>query len=311
MEIVSNLLLVSENSIDALDLLKLGGYSQRDAEKAVVATGFNKLSRFSQMSVTSLIRENQSLFRAQVEPFHSAISVVIVVTQSNGQVIPNAASVMQDALNLPQGTICIEIVEGCNGFVKALKIADSLLESDGICAVLAGDLNSKMVKGAESGTAALFGDGYALTLVKKAGDFHGELRQDGSSGTAIQFGDENPNMVMDGFRIFAFSSDAVPKLISQYIGGHFSKNRFVVLHQASRLIVELIAKKAGTSSSGYPSFNAENLGNLGPASIPGWFACQASIPKGSQAFCVGYGAGLSWGYARITWNAEFNEVVYV
>lgn len=310
MEVVSNLLMVSEQSVSALNLLKAAGSSDRDAEKTVSATGFKRLSRFRQSSVSIFIRENQILLKSRIEPLYSNISVLIVVTQSNRNVIPNAASMLQGVLGLPDHTLCLELVDGCNGFVKALKLANSLMTEGEMAAIFSGDINSRMVEKSEPGTAALFGDGYALTVVKKSGDFHSEVRQDGLKGSAIRFGEESPNMVMDGFEIFAFSSRAVPELLSQHILGPFDANRFVVFHQASRLIVETIAKKTGASSSGYPLFNAENLGNLGPASIPGWLACQGSIPPKSEIFCVGFGAGLSWGYAKVVWNAVYNEVVY-
>lgn len=118
-------------------------------------------------------------------------------------------------------------------------------------------------------------------------------------------------MKMDGFRVFAFSSDAVPRLVSEHVGGEFSRTRFVVLHQASKLIVDQIGKKIQADLAGYEMFNASAIGNLGPASIPGWLATQKSIPDQAVAYCVGFGAGLSWGYAGVVWKADFNEVVYV
>lgn len=311
MEILSNQLLVSKNSVSVEDMLGRAGYSSRDVEKTIAATGFRNLSRFPSTTVTGIMRQNRDILRNQVEQFRSNVTVIIVVTQSNRQMIPNAASVLQEILDLSVTTLCLEIVDGCNGFVKALRLADSLLKDGDICAIYSGDLNSLMVAGSEPGTAALFGDGFALTLVRKSGLFACEIRQDGGSGAAIEFGEQNSSMKMDGFGIFAFSSDAVPRLVCDHLGTGFSESRFVVLHQASKLIVEHLGKKIKANSSGYQLFNAADLGNLGPASIPGWFATQRSIPQASVAYCLGFGAGLSWGYAGIVWNAGFNEVVNV
>jgi 3-oxoacyl-[acyl-carrier-protein] synthase III len=310
-EILSNQLLVSRDSVAGSEILSEAGYSSKDVEKTIAATGFSRLSRFPSASFAEIMLQNRGILREQAEPFRSTISVVIVVTQSNRQVIPNSASMLQEILGLPLETLCFEIVDGCNGFVKALKLADSLLRDGEICAVYSGDLNSILVAGSDPGTAALFGDGFALTLVRKSESFSSVIRQNGEAGSAIQFGEKNPSMKMDGFRIYAFSSDAVPRLISENVGNDFSERRFVVLHQASKLIVDQISKKIQAHSAGYEMFNASTLGNLGPASIPGWFATQKSIPDRSVAYCVGFGAGLSWGYAGVVWNADFNEVVYV
>lgn len=311
MEIISNQLLVSKESISGSQILSEAGYGPKDVEKTIAATGFTSLSRFHSESFAGIMLRNRGILHEQAEPFRSSVSVVIVVSQSNKQIIPNSASMLQAILGLSIQTLCFEIVDGCNGFVKALKLANSLLGSGEICAIYSGDVNSTLVAGSDPGTAALFGDGFALTFVRKSEPFHCAIRQDGERGSAIQFGENTPCMKMDGFRVFAFSSDAVPRLVSEHVGGEFSRTRFVVLHQASKLIVDQIGKKIQADLAGYEMFNASAIGNLGPASIPGWLATQKSIPDQAVAYCVGFGAGLSWGYAGVVWKADFNEVVYV
>lgn len=309
MEILSNLLLTSERVVASRDLLTGGGYSTDDAEKTVRATGFEFLSRFLDPSFERLIEYALPDLQQQIEPFRNEIAVVIVVTQTNIQSIPNGASILQAALKLSQSVLCIEIVEGCNGFVKGLYLANRLLGSSGLAIIFSGDFNSIMVENSPPGTAALFGDGFASTVVRKQEPFASEIFQNGSVGSSIRFKDSSEGLHMDGVAVYGFTSRSVPALVAGGPSLAFSDCEFPVFHQASKLIVEHLQHRLGSLQVPFTAFNAGNIGNLGPASIPGWMAVQEKIDAGVKMVCLGYGAGLSWGYATSTWAGGLNRSV--
>jgi len=311
MEILSNLLLASRESVNTRTFLLGEGYSLEDAEKTAIATGFDNLSRFGAMSVDRLISENGETLRSHLGGLATEIRLIIVASQTNNRKIPNGASLLQSELNLQENVLCYEIVDGCNGFVKALHLADRLLEDGEVGVIFAGELNSVMVKDSAPGTSVLFGDGFGLTVIRKTGPFSSMMMQSGKRGGAIRFGGEDTSLVMKGLEVFAFTSAEVPRLMAPLSEHGYSELRFPVFHQASRLIVEQLGRKVGATSLPFPLFNSGNVGNLGAGSIPSWIANQGDILKGSELICVGFGAGLSWGYATAIWTEGANEIIYV
>jgi len=310
-EIISNLVIVSESLVEAKSLLIDGGYSEKDAEKTIEATGFETLSRFEVADLDYLISQTVDRMTESISWESGEVKLVVAVTQTNRRKIPNAASALQSKLGLDEDVFCVEIVDGCNGFVKALVLADRLLEDDQVGLILAGEFNSVMVSDAPAGTAALFGDGFALTQIKKTRKFASKVRQRGANGDAIRFGGNDNFLHMDGFEVFAFATRQVPELLKELNPADFGANRFPVFHQASKLVVEQVAKRVGYIEGHRPVFNAGGIGNLGAGSIPSWLAQQGYLPEGDELICVGFGSGLSWGYATTRWNAERNELVYI
>jgi len=311
MHILENRLFVSRGSKSVEEYLLSKSMSREEVSKTIEATGFKTLSRFDHSSLQKLIGEASAELHEAVSPYLENIKAITVVSQSNDVKIPNGASILQRELGLGQDVLCLELVDGCNGFVKALRVLDSVLQPGEVGLFFGGDFNSRMVWGSEPGTGALFGDGFALTVLQKKEGLRSLVRQDGSRGDAIQFGGMNATLVMNGFEVFAFATRAVPKLVVDF--GGLSNNLIDVLamHQASKLVVERISNNLGFDSSKFPSFNAGALGNLGPASIPGWIATAGSIPSGSKIATIGFGSGLSWGIAILTFYATKNEVHYV
>ena len=309
--ILSNLVIVSEQLVDAYSELLAGGYSEEDATKTAEATGFKSLSRFTDTSLDQFISMNADVMRDSVGRNLGKVKLLLVVTQTNLRKIPNAASRLQSALGLGEDVFCLEIVDGCNGFVKALHTAHRLLQENEIGLIFSGEMNSVMVSGAPAGTSALFGDGFALTQVVNTGKFSSKIRQSGARGNAIRFGGNDLSLHMDGFEVFAFSTREVPKLFDSGFAGGFGENRFPVFHQASKLVVEQVAKRVGYSDHHRPVFAAGSIGNIGPGSIPSWLAQQNSLSQGIEIVCVGFGSGLSWGYATISWDARRNELLHV
>ena len=65
-----------------------------------------------------------------------SIDSLIFVTQSPDYILPTSACILQDKLNLPSHCLAFDINLGCSGFVYALSVAGSLIEtglSDNTC----------------------------------------------------------------------------------------------------------------------------------------------------------------------------------
>ena len=84
------------------------------------------------------------------------------------------------------------------------------------------------------------------------------------------------------------------------------------LHQASRMVVNQLAKRLNIQKQEPPPFISGNIGNLASGSIPGWIAISGSrLSTEAKLICIGYGAGLSWGMIKLNCNLVRNEVIYV
>lgn len=311
MHILENLVLVSKDSISVEEYLLSKQISQDDVSKTIEATGFESLSRFNHSSLEQLLSDALSELQDVIGPYREKLKVVLVVSQTNDVKIPNGASILQRQLGLGEEVLCLELVDGCNGFVKALRVLDGMLGPGEIGAFFGGDFNSRMLRESEPGTRALFGDGFALTVVQKREGLSSIIRQDGSRGNAIHFGGIDGSLVMNGFEVFAFATRAVPKMVSDFGGLSSHGADAVALHQASKLVVERISRNLGLPNFASPAFNAGSIGNLGPASIPGWLATAGDIPNESRIAAIGFGSGLSWGIAMVTFGARRNEIYYV
>jgi 3-oxoacyl-[acyl-carrier-protein] synthase-3 len=309
--VLANLLLVSKDTISVESYLRSKNVSSDEIKKTIEATGFHSLSRLRQTNLQQLIDESGEHLLETVIPFKEKIRAIVVVSQTNDVKIPNGASILQRKLGLSEEVLSLELVDGCNGFVKALRVLDGILKIGEVGIFFGGDFNSQMVKNSETGTAALFGDGFALTVLQKKSELESMIRQDGSRGGAIRYGGLDNSLVMDGFEVFAFATRVVPKLVADFGGLSHERVDALAMHQASKLIVERISNQLGFSNSEWPVFSAGTLGNLGPASIPGWLAVAGNLPHMSRIAAIGYGSGLSWGVAILTLVALRNEVHYV
>lgn len=311
MRILSNLLLVSENSRDVTQLLDEKDLSPDSIQRTIETTGISRLSYFPNDDFESILHESRDPLKVHCEQFTDKIKVLLVVSQTNFNRIPNGAAILQKVLNLDEETICFEITEGCNGFVKALYMAESLLAEGEVGAIFGGDFGSQIAQGSDPGTAALFGDGFAFTIVQRTGSFKSLIRNDGTRGNFIKFGLKEPTMFMDGFSVFQFAAKEIPRLVDDYGELKIGEKTIVAFHQASKFVVEQIAKRIGIVNPGYELFNAKYFGNLGPASIPGFIANYGEISFGTKIFCIGFGSGLSWGICEVEWQGIRNEVLYV
>jgi 3-oxoacyl-[acyl-carrier-protein] synthase-3 len=311
MHVLSNTLVVSKDLVLAQAVLEGLGISAESALKTVRASGFASLSRFAFSSLEELLDRTSSEFNRAIDPFREDIKAVIFVSQSNTTRIPNGASFIQKALGISRDALCLELIDGCNGFVKAVRTLEGLLEAGERGLILGGDFNSLMVEGSAAGTQALFGDGFALTVLEKTPGPRSTVRQSGERGGAIKFGGPDSHLVMDGFEVFAFATREIPIMLADLGGLEKLDVDLLALHQASRLIVDRIAGQLKYGNSQFPPFNSEKFGNLGPASIPGWLASTSGIPQGTRIAAIGYGSGLSWGISLLVWKAFRNEVIYV
>jgi len=300
-------------------MLAAAKYSVEDAAKTIAVTGVEYVHHSLSGSLSTLVFEGLGRIRAENPEFLTGVDAVLVVSQSFDQRIPSLSARVQDFLDLKSSTFCLDIMDGCAGFVKAVSLV-RMLEESGHKKVLVvcGDINSALTLNSVISTKILFGDGISVSIFESgASSPRASILNKGDNEGIIACGFEGgDSMLMNGFEVFRFTRTSVPKLVEAFLndsGGKLSDYDLIGLHQASRLVVDSLAEVIGVESKFGPSFLCSQIGNLGAGSIGAWLT-QVSSDKlvgKLRILAVGYGAGLSWGVASFEAELAMNREIYV
>ena len=254
----------------------------------------------------------------------NAINLLIFVTQSPDYVLPTSACILQDRLGLPQGCIAFDINLGCSGFVTALSVAGSLIES-GVAQkglILCADTYSKYIAKTDRTCRPIFSDGAAAILVdSSAADCIGpfEFGTDGSGFDRLivrKGGAREPNrntefhehtLEMHGSDIFLFTMRVVPEYIAKLLERarlKISDVDLFVFHQASKLVIENLTRSLLLNPEKVFE-NYEHIGNTVSATIPIALKDaeqQGRLKDGDTVMLFGFGVGLSWAATLMRWS---------
>ena len=263
----------------------------------------------------------------------NSIDVLLFLSQTPDYKIPATAPLLQHRLGLAKTTACIDLNLGCSGYVYALSTAFAYASLQGINRVLllVGETFSKITSPLDKVNAPLYGDAGTATLIEK-GDFdnaHFSLYSDGSGKDAviIPAGEyRNPAAIdnlkevemedgnirsghqifMDGMNVFNFALSVVPKSIKEMVNtAQIAMNEldYIVFHQANRFMTDFFAKKLKFDTAKVP-YCLNKFGNTSSASIPLTIVSELNnkLIDEKKVILCGFGAGLSWGTAYITFK---------
>lgn len=257
------------------------------------------------------------------------LDALIYVTLSPDHFSPPTACVLHGRLGLPQHTYCLDITQGCTGFVIGLQQAFALLDQPGVrkVAVVNADVLSRKVSPRDRNSYPLIGDAATIAIVENcpgAGPIHGDIRFDGSGAmalcipaggfrlpsspeTAIQEEDEEgnfrskDNLRMDGTAVFNFVMAEVPPLIQDVLeqaGTNAAAIDRFFFHQPNRFMLQKLAEKLGVSYEKIPANVVERLGNSSGSTIPSVMALNDAerLCREPMHVCFsGFGVGLTRG----------------
>lgn len=263
------------------------------------------------------------------------IDYLILVTQSPDFPLPTTACLVQDALGLPQNIRAVDVRLGCSGYVYALGLAKGLVASGQSqkLLLLTSDVLSKLVNSNDKGTRPIFGDAATATLVVASEDDSTGIGSfvygtDGTGAGALvvpngslrdgrdlneqseveQRGLESQgyDLFMDGAAVFNFTLAVVPTLVDDTLakaGWEREDVDLFVFHQANRFLINHLRKKLKIDEGRF-WMDMENVGNTGPSTVPlalSQAAEQGVLKPGMKVLLAGFGVGLSWAGATLTW----------
>jgi len=272
------------------------------------------------------------------------IDALILVTQSPDYFMPATSNVIQGRLGLPENVFCMDINQGCSGFIVGLIQAFSLLEQPTVNKVVLinADVLSRKVSKADRNSYPLSGDAASITIVESCDEenlVQGEIRMDGSRSemliipaggfrtpsspeTAVMHEDEEgnsrslDNLVMGGREVFYFVQTEVPKLIESLLKRtKISKEKidWWLFHQPNKFMVDKLAEALEVPYEKMPSNIVTYFGNASGVTVPTNICYNVGdrLLNNEYKVCLaGFGVGLTWGAMILPLgNMDFCEMI--
>jgi 3-oxoacyl-[acyl-carrier-protein] synthase III len=242
----------------------------------------------------------------------SQIDLIIVATSTPDMVFPSTACILQHKLG-NAGAAAFDVQAVCSGFVYALTVADSMIQSGAAtrALVVGAEVFSRLLDFTDRTTCVLFGDG-AGAVVLEASDEPGilaaDLHADGKhvgilcvpghvSGGQI-LGD--PLLKMDGQAVFKLAvgvlEDAARATLAK-AGKTEADIDWLIPHQANIRIMQSTARKLKLPLDKVV-VTVDQHGNTSAASIP--LALDSAVragqvKRGQHLMLEGVGGGFTWG----------------
>ncbi|MFC9559104.1 3-oxoacyl-ACP synthase III family protein [Agromyces sp. NPDC056965] len=257
------------------------------------------------LAVTAAVALDDTWWRDKIDG-------LIHVSSTGSLIAPGNAHLLHERLGLPRDIFLLDINDACTGFVRALVVADALIESGVVSSVLviAADTYTKLYDESELKVSPLFSDGASAVIVsgspltdvpadiaasvweivasafRSEGDKASELcitsttdRDSGhltmNGGAVFNFVLRNINSVLSDLGRDAKLVDGVP--IDWYV------------HQGSRTVVNAAEKALGAERDSL--FRAGGYGNVVQSSLPFQLADDPSEQE--LIGLLGFGVGLT------------------
>ena len=257
------------------------------------------------------------------------IDALILVTQTPDFLMPPTSNIIQGHFRLKEDMICMDINQGCAGFIIGLIQAFMLLEQDSVNKVvlLNADIMSRKVSSRDRNSHPLVGDAASITIIEKSeleNLIYANLKMDGQYSDALQIpagglrlpissdtsemkvdpsGNyrSSENLYMKGDLVFNFVQNQVPSMIESLFsqaGEDISQADFFLFHQPNRFILEKLADALSVNREKMPANLVESYGNSSGVTIPILTTLNLGAKLVDHVYktCfAGFGVGLTWG----------------
>jgi 3-oxoacyl-[acyl-carrier-protein] synthase-3 len=272
------------------------------------------------------------------------IDAIILITQTPDYILPPTSNIIQGHFKLKKDIICMDINQGCAGYIMGLFQSFMLLDQESISKVvlLNADALSSKVSNKDRNSNPLIGDAAAITIIEKSVDFseiYFEIKMNGQGAFALNipaggaripithetskpFTDEYGNirnqeqLYMKGDEVFQFVQNEVPPLIEEILKhANIDKHEidYFMFHQPNKFMLNKLADKLKIPHVKMPSNVVEEFGNSSGASIPTLinYNLKELLETNTMQFCLsGFGIGLTW--AAVIMNIgqlKFNKLI--
>lgn len=344
-KITGILTVLPANEVKFEDEIENYNFSAAKSLKLKAAMGYNTRRIFADdVCVSDICVDGLEYLIAEKLLHKDDIDALILVTQSPDYIMPPTSNIIQGRLGLKTDMICMDINQGCSGFIIGLTQAFMLLDQQHInkVVVLNADIISRRVSKQDRNSNPLIGDGASVTIVEKSDkevSIEGIIKTDGTGAEALMipagglrlpvsedtarmeedaagnFRSKN-DLIMKGDDVFNFVQREVPPMIEEVLN-FAGKNRdeidYYLFHQPNKFMLNKLADKIGVPREKMPSNVVENFGNGSGISIPtaiGFNLGEELIKTTYQVCLAGFGVGLMWGaFVMELGPLDFNKII--
>ncbi|MCY7271014.1 MAG: ketoacyl-ACP synthase III [Sphingomonas bacterium] len=245
----------------------------------------------------------------------SQVGLIVLATATPDQTFPSSATKVQAALGI-NDCIAFDVHAVCTGFLYALSVADSMLQSGAAdtALVIGAETFSRILDWDDRGTCVLFGDG-AGALVLRAEDgergilatrLHADGRHndllyvDGGPSTTGTVG----KLRMKGREVFRHAVKNLADVLNEVLAAADLTSAdvdWVVPHQANARILDATAKKLGLPPEKVV-VTVDRHANTSAASVPlalDTAVRDGRIKRGDLIVLEAMGGGFTWGAAVV------------
>ena len=261
--------------------------------------------------------------RAGIDP--SEIGVLISTSVCKEHLEPSVACAVHHRLGLPSSCLNFDIGNACLGFMNAMHVASSMLDTglvnyalivDGEGSRYTQELTIERLRQPEATDLDVFAEFASLTLGSGAAamvlartDRHPEAHRvvGGTARAATQhellcvgsldrMTTDTAGLLVAGLDLAAEAWSAAQQ------EAHLSPTAdWYILHQVSKVHTTMLCERLGIDKSKAP-LTYPKYGNVGPASVPITLASvQDQIQPGQRVLCLGIGSGLNTSATEILW----------
>ena len=240
------------------------------------------------------------------------IDLIVVATSTPDMVFPSTACIVQNKLGA-NGCAAFDVQAVCSGFVYALTIADSMIQSGAArkALVIGAEVFSRILDFNDRTTCVLFGDGAGAVVLEAsnqpgilATDLHADGKYVGilcvpghvSGGQVL--GD--PLLKMDGPAVFKLAVGVLEQAARTTLAKANKSAAdidWLIPHQANIRIMQSTAKKLKLPMEKV-MVTVDQHGNTSAASIPlalDQGVRSGKIKRGELLMLEGVGGGFTWG----------------
>lgn len=298
--ITANLVVLPSKEVDFMDEASNYAFSESQMKKLKKVMGFGTrrisipgetVSEYAIYGIKQMLADG--VFKEE------EIGAIIVTTTSPDQFIPPVSNIIQGAFDFDLDTVCIDISQGCCGFVVGLTYAFMTAEHLNGKKVLlvAGDMLTQRVSTRDRASRPICGDGVAISVIENIENgqtIYASLKNMGKECFAVQIpagGTKIPitpetvkeeqdefgnwrgkqHLVMEGDKVFNIIINETPIVMEEllkYAGKEITDIEYFLCHQSSVFTLKKLAQRLGVDQSIMPNNIVPKYGNSSSATIP-------------------------------------------
>ena len=286
-----------------------------------------KERRIVENGVTTSDLATQASLRAMEDAGVSPkdLDMIITSTITPDHIFPSTSCYIQQKIGATRAC-AFDILAACAGFIYALSIGQSFINSGAMKTVLVvgAECLSKITDYTDRATCVLFGDGAGAVIIQRNPVKHeilsSSLAADGSEADVLIMpggGARNPASLesiqqrlhyiqFKGKEVFKLAINNITNLILETTkenGLTLDDIDLIIPHQSNLRIIEATMEKLGLPME-KAFVNIDKYGNTSSASVP--IAIDEArkdgrLRKGNIVMLVAFGGGLTWGSSLIRW----------